>query len=154
MSQTNSEDNRTLTLNRMFNAPIQLVWDAWTQPGHIAQWWGPKGMETTIVKHDFKVGGEWEYAMMMPNGSAFIGDGVYLDIVELKKIYSSANFKPMTEGVEIRAYFEKQDEQTQFTFKVVHPTEAYCKQQRDMGFESGWESTFDRLETLVNSLNK
>lgn len=152
MNQSQSAENRTLTLSRTINAPLQLVWDTWTQPGHIAKWWGPKGMETTIVKHDFRIGGEWEYTMIMPNGSAFIGEGKYIDIIELKKICSSANFKPMTEGVEIQAYFDKQGEQTHFTFKVVHPTEAYCKQQREMGFENGWGSTFDRLEALIDTL--
>ncbi len=153
MNTDHSAENRTLTLNRTFNAPIKLVWDAWTQPGHIAQWWGPKGMETTIVKHDFKVGGEWEYAMIMPNGNAFIGDGIYIDIVELEKIRSTANFKPMTEGVEIQALFEQVGDRTNFTFNVIHPTEEYCKQQEAMGFKNGWGSTFDRLEELINTLN-
>lgn len=154
MSQNNSAENRTLTLARTFNAPIELVWEAWTQPDHIAQWWGPKGMDTTIVKHEFRVGGEWEYTMIMPDGSAFIGNGKYLDIVELERIRSTANFKPMTEGVEIQAYFQSIGNKTNFTFKVVHPTEEYCKQQEQMGFKNGWGSTFDRLENLIDSLTK
>ena len=148
-----NEDKRTLTLKRTFNAPVKLVWDAWTQPEHIANWWGPKGMKTKIVEHDFKVGGKWKYTLVMPDGSQFIGEGVYSLIVVLKKIFSSANFKPMTEGVEIQAVFEEDGEKTNFTFNVIHPTEEYCKQQEKMGFYNGWGSTFDRLENFVNSLN-
>lgn len=154
MNTNNSAESRTLTLNRTFDASIQIVWDAWTEPGHIAQWWGPKGMETTIVKHNFTIGGEWEYAMLMPDGSAFIGEGTYLDIIELEKIRSTANFKPMTEGVEIQAFFEKNGDKTNFTFNVVHPTEEYCKQQEAMGFKNGWGSTFDRLEEFITSLSQ
>ena len=102
---TNATGNRVLSLERTFSAPIKLVWEAWTQPEHIAQWWGPKGMETEVLQHDFKAGGAWKYSMKMPDGSEFIADGVYKEIVEFEKIISSANFKPMTEGVEIQALF-------------------------------------------------
>ena len=149
MSETNL-DNRTLTLERTLNAPIKLVWEAWTNSEHIAQWWGPKGMNTKVIEHDFKVGGQWKYSMLMPDGNEFITEGVYSAIVELEKIISSADFKPMTEGVEIQALFEADGEKTKFTFNVVHETEEYCKQQEAMGFYNGWASTFDRLEIFVS----
>jgi len=60
----------------------------------------------------------------------------------------------MTEGVEIRAMFEKDGDQTNFTFSVVHPTEEYCKQQEQMGFYNGWGSAFKRLETFLETLFK
>jgi len=111
-------------------------------------------MKTEIVEHNFKVGGSWKYSMKMPDGSNFISEGVYSVIVALQKIFSSANFKPMTEGVEIQALFEGNGDKTNFNFNVIHPTEEYCKQQEKMGFYNGWGSTFDRLATLVNALNK
>ena len=111
-------------------------------------------MEIKVVGHDFKVGGKWKYTMEMPDGSEFISNGVYSVIVEFEKIFSSANFKPMTEGVEIQALFEENGDQTNFTFNCVHPTEEYCKQQEQMGFYNGWGSSFDRLETYVNALVK
>lgn len=151
MSETNDAANRTLTLERTFKAPISLVWEAWTNPEHIAQWWGPEGMETKVNKHDFRVGGAWEYAMTMPDGNVFIAEGVYKEIVELEKICSTADFKPMTEGVEIQAYFEADGDQTKFTFKCVHETEAYCKQQEEMGFYNGWGSVFNRLGEFLEN---
>lgn len=151
MSNTNELNNRTLTLERTLNAPIKLVWEAWSQADHIAQWWGPKGMETTVIEHDFKVGGNWKYVMIMPDGNEFITDGVYSEITEFEKIVSSADFKPMTVGVEIQALFEEKGDKTIFTFNVVHPTQEYCKQQEAMGFYNGWASTFDRLENYLKS---
>ncbi len=144
-------NNRTLTLKRTFNAPIALVWQAWTQAEHIAQWWGPKGMQTQIAEHDFRVGGQWKYVMLMPDGNEFIGAGVYSEIIELEKIVTSANFRPMTEGVELEVLLESEGNQTHFTFNVIHPTEAYCKQQEQMGFYNGWGSTFDRLDDYLNN---
>lgn len=151
MGKINEVKNRTLTLKRTFKAPIKVVWEAWTRPEHIAQWWGPKGMETTIIEHDFKVGGRWKYAMLMPDGNKFITEGVYSGIVEFKKIVSSADFKPMTVDVEIQALFEQNGDKTNFTFNVVHKTEEYCKQQEQMGFYNGWGSTFDRLGDFVSN---
>ncbi len=143
--------NRTITIQKTFEAPIQLVWEAWTEPEHIAKWWSPKGMETKVVEHEFKVGGKWTYVMPMPNGQKFIADGVYTDIVELVKIFSSANFKPMTEGVEIQSIFEKYGDKTNFTFNAIHPTEEYKIQQEKMGILNGWGSVFTRLDEFLKT---
>lgn len=151
MSNTTDLDERTLSLTRTFNAPVKLVWEAWTQPEHIAQWWGPMGMKTRVIEHNFNVGGEWRYAMATPDGNEFITEGVYSAIVELEKIFSSADFKPMTEGVEIQALFEEDGNKTNFTFNCIHPTKEYCEQQEKMGFYNGWGSVFDRLAEFVSS---
>ncbi len=145
----NDASNRTLTLERTFNAPIKLVWEAWSQPEHIVNWWGPKGMETKVIEHNFEPGGSWKYSMMMPDGNEFLAEGVYSEIVEQVKIISSADFKPMTEGVELQAYFKADGDQTHFTFSVVHETEEYCRQQEEMGFYNGWGSVFDRLNEFL-----
>lgn len=149
-----NDASRTLTIKKTFDVPVKLVWEAWTRPEHIAKWWGPQGMKTKIVEHDFRVGGKWKYTMAMPDGSAFIGEGIYSLIVSLQRVFSSANFIPMTEGVEIQAIFEAKGNKTEFTFNVVHPTEEYRDQQEKMGFYNGWGSTFTRLESFVMTLNK
>ena len=154
MSKMNDAKNRTLTINKVFNAPIKLVWEAWIKPDHIIQWWAPKGMKVTVIKHDFKVGGKWKFVMPMPDGNEFISEGQYLEIVEFNKIITTADFKPMTEGVELQVFFEADGDKTNFTFSVIHPTEEYCKQQEKMGFYNGWGSAFDRLEILLSSLAK
>jgi len=149
MKSDSNKTNRTVTIERVYNAPISLVWEAWTNPEHIANWWGPKGMKTRVLTHEFKVGGIWKYAMAMPDGKDFISEGTYSEIVPFKKIVTSADFKPMTQGVELQILLEEDGENTKFTFKVVHPTEAYKIQQEKMGIYNGWGSTFDRLEVFL-----
>ena len=144
---------RTVTIERSFDAPIELVWEAWTQPEHIAKWWSPKGMETKIIAHDFSVGGKWKYAMPMPNGTEFIAEGEYTEIVEFERICSLADFRPMTEGVEIQSLFKANGSKTDFTFHVIHPTEEYKIQQEKMGILNGWGSVFERLSTLLSELS-
>ena len=145
MSKTNVENNRTVTIERIYEAPVALVWKAWTHPEHIANWWGPKGMETKVIEHDFRVGGRWKYTMLMPDGNEFISEGKYSEIIELEKIVTSADFKPMTEGVELQVLLEGVGDKTKFTFKVIHTTEEYRIQQEKMGIYNGWGSVFDRL---------
>ncbi|NND06841.1 MAG: activator of HSP90 ATPase [Saprospiraceae bacterium] len=150
MSEQNESQDRTVTIERLFDAPINLVWKAWIQPEHISHWWGPKGMEIDIVEHDFKVGGKWKYTMPMPDGKVFTSEGEYLDIIEGKKIVTTADFRPMTEGVELHMQFEEKGERTHFTFQVVHPTVEYKLQQEKMGIYNGWGSAFDRLDAFLD----
>lgn len=143
--------DRTLTIEKTLKAPVSLVWEAWTDPDHIANWWGPKGMNTKVKAHDFAVGGAWNYVMTMPDGNEFTAEGVYSLIEELEKIFTSANFRPMTEGVEMQCHFEAKGEETEFTFHVIHPTAEYCQKQEKMGFYNGWGSVFERLEEHLES---
>jgi uncharacterized protein YndB with AHSA1/START domain len=145
------EKNRTLSLKKTFNAPVKLVWNAWTHPDHIVKWWAPKGMKVNVIEHNFKVGGTWKYTMPMPDGTEFVSEGQYLEIVEFKKIVTTASFKPMTEGVEMRVCFEEEGpDKTSFTFSIIHETEEYCRQQEKMGFYNGWATAFDRLEAVLS----
>jgi len=83
----------------------------------------------------------------MPDGIEFISEGTYKGIVELKKIITSADFKPLRENVKLQAYFEADGKKTKFTFSVVHNTLEYCKQE-EMGFHNGRGSALDRLEAI------
>ena len=145
---------RTLSITKIIDAPVKLVWDAWTNPDHIIQWWAPPGMKIKVEKHDFKVGGQWRYTMPMPDGSTFASEGKYLEITPLKRIVTTADFKPMTEGVELHVSFEEAGDKTNFTFSVVHANEDYAKAQEKMGFYNGWGSAFRRMELVINSLTK
>lgn len=151
MANENDLSKRILTLKKTFNVPRQTVWEAWTKAEHIVQWWAPKGMSVSVVEHDFRVGGKWKYTMPMPDGSEFTSEGVYSEIVEPEKIVTTADMKPMTEGVVMVMLFEEVGTQTIFTFSVIHRTEEYCKAQEKMGFYNGWGSAFERLEAYLGN---
>ena len=153
MAERNETGKRVLTLKRTFDASVELVWEAWTQAEHIVRWWAPKGMQVTIVEHSFKPGGKWKYTLPMPDGSEFISEGVYKEIIELQKIVTTADFRPMTEGVVMQMLFEANGDKTNFTFSVVHPTEEYARQQEQMGFYNGWGTAFERLNGYMVGLS-
>lgn len=86
-------------------------------------------------------------------GQVFFTEGIYQEIVPFEKIVSSADFKPLTEGVEIQALFEADGDKTKFTFLIIHPTETYKIQQEKMGVQNGWGSVFDKLGEYLIKIN-
>jgi uncharacterized protein YndB with AHSA1/START domain len=72
---------RELVIERVFDAPPELVFQAWTQPAHLARWWGPKGFTNPVCEVDLRVGGAWRIVMRAPNGVEYPGGGIYREIV-------------------------------------------------------------------------
>ena len=68
-SNTTNPLERELTLTRVFDAPRELVFQAWTDPAHLKQWWGPQGFTTPACEVDLRVGGAWKIVMRFPDGS-------------------------------------------------------------------------------------
>jgi len=141
----------TLSIEMTFDATKKEVWKAWSQADQIASWWGHKGMEVKVVKMEFEEGGDWLFTMLMPNGKLFKSEGVYLKIIPNEKIISKADFKPMTEGIEMHISLEEKGSKTVMEFACVHPTVEYCKAQEEMGFYKGWGAV---LENLKRHLSK
>lgn len=75
-----------LVLTRTFDAPRKLVFEAWTDPKHLARWWGPRGFTTTVREMDVRPGGAWSYAMRGPDGHDYPFDGVYVDVVDPERL--------------------------------------------------------------------
>jgi uncharacterized protein YndB with AHSA1/START domain len=90
----NSPVNETerMVVTRVFDAPRELVWKAWTDPKYVTQWWGPKGFTTPFCEMDFRVGGKFLYCMRAPDGQEFWNGGEYHEIVPQEKIVSSMYF--------------------------------------------------------------
>ncbi|MDT7830680.1 SRPBCC domain-containing protein [Pricia sp. S334] len=151
METKENTSERTLSITKTMPAPVQSVWEYWTKPEHIVKWWGPEGMKTNIVKHDFNIGGGWRFTVEKPDGNTFVSDGTYADIVPNKKLVTSADFKPMTIGVVLKLLFEEDGSKTHVKLHILHPTVAYCQQQKGEGFYKGWDAAFDRLERYLTS---
>ncbi len=81
-----------MTITRVFDAPRNLVWKAWTDPQYAKQWWGPHGFTTPVYQSDFRVGGKFLICMKSPDGQEFWNAGEYHEIVPPEKIVSSMYF--------------------------------------------------------------
>jgi uncharacterized protein YndB with AHSA1/START domain len=81
-----STAERELVVTRLIDAPRRLVFKAWTQPEHIARWWGPQGYTTIHCDMDIRVGGAYRFGMRSPQGSEHWKRGIYREIVEPERI--------------------------------------------------------------------
>ena len=75
-------NGRAVVLGRVFNAPRELVWEAWTKPEHTDKWWGPEGFKTNTQEMDLREGGVWRHAMVGPDGTEYPNRTEYLEIVK------------------------------------------------------------------------
>src|SRR4051812_32998317 len=69
-----------LNLQRVYDAPVKMVWEAWTDPKQVAQWWGPRGFSITTHKHDLRSGGMWHYTMHGPDGKDYENKTKYYEV--------------------------------------------------------------------------
>src|SRR4051794_21742416 len=83
--KSNTAD-RELIITRTVRAPVELVWEVWTNPAHIANWWGPDGFTNTITKMEVRPGGVWELIMHGPDGTDYPNKSIFKEILPLKKI--------------------------------------------------------------------
>mgnify|MGYP001614693913 CR=1 FL=1 len=80
-------DKDKIVIERVFDAPVEKVWQAWTDPKMVAKWWGPEGFTAPSIKIDLRVGGKYTYAMQGPKGSQWdkvmYSSGVFKKIADL-----------------------------------------------------------------------
>src|SRR6476646_6623292 len=69
-----------IRLLRVFDAPVAVVWDAWTQDKQVAQWWGPRGFTITTHSKDLRPGGNWDYTMHGPDGVDYPNKTLYHEV--------------------------------------------------------------------------
>ena len=80
-----------LTFTRIFDAPRELVFKVWTDPYHVAQWWGPHGLTIPLSKVDARVGGLFEVHMLTPDGTLLPCVGAFKEVVPYERIVFSSN---------------------------------------------------------------
>jgi len=81
-----------IIISRIFDAPRELVWKAWTDPEHFKRWWGPKDYTCPFCQMDLRVGGKYLNCMRSPEGQDFWSTGVYREIVPLERIVYTDSF--------------------------------------------------------------
>jgi uncharacterized protein YndB with AHSA1/START domain len=92
MTENTASKVERMVVTRIFDAPRELVWKAWTEPKYVMQWWGPKGFSASSCEMDFRVGGKFLLCTKMPDGQDFWHCGEYHEIVPQEKIVSSMYF--------------------------------------------------------------
>jgi uncharacterized protein YndB with AHSA1/START domain len=144
-------NERELKLERVVDAPRELIWKCWTEPEHLKHWFTPRPWLTTGCKIDLRVGGEFFTMMQSPDGGDFPNHGVYLEIVQNRRLVFTdaytAGWQP-SENPFFTAIVEFEDAgagKTKYTAHARHWTIENAKKHEEMGFHDGWAKALEQL---------
>ena len=158
---TVNKENNTVNVTREFGANLSLVWEAWTNPEILDQWWAPKPWKTETVTMDFREGGTWLYYMQGPEGERHYCKNDYIKI-EIEKMFSGLdafcdeNGKtneqfPRTEWVN---HFNQNGNTTTVTIKAQYASLEDLEKIIAMGFKEGFTMALENLDHYFESLKK
>jgi uncharacterized protein YndB with AHSA1/START domain len=159
--------SKEFVISRVFDAPRALVWECFTKPERMKDWWGPKGVTIVKSQMDLRVGGTYHYGMQQPDGTVMRGRMVYREITPPERLVFINSFSDEAGGlgrhplapqwpIEMLSIFtfeEMADGKTRFTVRWTphNPTEEERK-TFEGGFDSmtmGWSGTLDKLTAYL-----
>jgi uncharacterized protein YndB with AHSA1/START domain len=154
-TRTKSPMEGELTITRIIDAPRELVYQAWTDPTHMAQWWGPKGFTNPVCEIDAKVGGVLHIVMRAPDGAEHPMRGIFQEVVKPERlVFTSiavdAQGNTLLEGI-ATVTFEAEGTRTKLTVHTRAEGKVPLAAQMLAGMEAGWTQSIDRLEALAGS---
>ena len=150
---------REVTLTRVFDAPIDLVYRAWTTPELVRRWWGAKRGEVTLAEIDLRVGGRWRYLAVTDDGFEVGFHGEYREIVPDERIVSTEVYEGMPQGdgpeqgTLNTLTLTEVDGRTTLEVLVEAPSREIRDAIIDSGMEAGMQDALDLLEEVAVSLD-
>jgi uncharacterized protein YndB with AHSA1/START domain len=155
------KENKTITVRREFNAELPLVWDAYTKPELLDQWWAPLPYKNETKTMDFREGGKWHYSMLSPEGQRHYCLLFYLKINELRNFEAkdsfgdengnlNNDFPSMSWNTRFAENRDKTNIHITILFNSLEDLEAIIK----MGFKEGFTMGLNQLDTLLFNLKK
>jgi uncharacterized protein YndB with AHSA1/START domain len=147
--------DREIAMTRVFDAPRELVFKAYTDPSRIPQWWGPKGFTTTVDQMDVRPGGVWRFVQRGPDGSEYAFNGVYREIAPPQRIVSTFEFEGMPGHVSVETLtLEEHTGKTKVTSMSLFQTVEDRDSMLQSGMEAGAAETYDRFAELLEALQE
>lgn len=133
-------------IERIYDAPVEAVWDAWTDPAKVAQWWGPRGFTLTTHSKDLRVGGHWHYTMHGPDGTDYPNRTVYHEVETYRKlVYDHGANDTQPPMFRVTALFSELNGKTKLQMIMALPTREAAESTRKFVKAAGGNGTWDRL---------
>ena len=150
-------NDNELTITRVFDAPRELLWKAFTTKESLTQWWGPKGWTLPVCEIDFRVGGEWFYCMAGPNGEQSCGVAVFKEISAPERFVNTDSFaddkgnvnESMPTTTITNEFVDLGNGQSKLVSHARYDSAEQLKMVLEMGMGEGIRQTWDRLDDLV-----
>lgn len=148
--------DREIVIERTFNGPARIVFDAWTRPELVKRWWAPRSLGVSVVSidADVRVGGGYRYVLLPAGGDEFAFSGTYTEITPHSRLVYTQVFEPMRDAGEmvITVTFDERDGTTRMVSREVYPSREARDAALESGMEHGMRETMDQLDELVASL--
>ena len=137
---------RELKMTRLFSAPLKKMWEVWTNPELIVNWWGPDGFTNTIHKMDLHEGGEWKLTMHGPDGKNYPNRSIFKEIISNEKIV----FEHFNPHFITTVLFEPTKEKTRIDWSLLFDTaEMYDIIVKVHKADEGQKQNLDKLEKYL-----
>ena len=151
-------EDRLLTVSYIYAAPRNLVWDAWTIPEQMEQWYGPEGFSARVEQNDVVTGGKWRNVLIGPDGTEYPSEGMFFEVIPGEKLVSTDDFGEefkavsdldLPEGMVSTIMFQDVAGGTKVTVQIQHPSVAERIKHEEMGVVPGWQSMLICLERFL-----
>lgn len=145
-------DGREIILSRIVRAPRNIVFQAWTSPEKLAEWWGPKGFTITIESFNMTTAGEWKFVMHSPDGINYSNRVVFIEVLEPERISFSQSSDTDNDPDQFNTTvtFDEQDDCTCIDMRLIFKTtEARDHVIRSYDGIEAAQQSLDRLEELL-----
>lgn len=141
--------DREIRLSRLLDAPIELVWEVFTQADHIKNWWGPHGFSNTITTMDVQPEGKWSLVMHGQDGTDYRNESVFREIVKHRRIVFDHVSGPKYTGT---IEFEKQGDKTLLRWHMVFESrEQFIQVVKTFKADEGAKQNIERLITYLQT---
>jgi uncharacterized protein YndB with AHSA1/START domain len=163
-------NDRIFVIERIFDAPRHLVFEAWTDPRHLARWWGPRICTCPVCEVDLRPGGAYRITMRMPDGVDYPVTGVFREIVKPERLVmtmdctehpaawhdmvkanrAATDINP-AEIFVMTATFDEMEGKTRLMVRIRFASDAIRDAMLKMGMNEGWSQSLDRLDENLHA---
>ncbi|MGL2965946.1 SRPBCC domain-containing protein [Flavobacterium sp. XGLA_31] len=145
-----STANREIIVTRLLPSPVTHVWEVWTNPDHIKQWWGPNGFTNTITQMDVIPDGVWKLIMHGPDGTDYDNESRFTEVVPYQKIaYNHLSGHEFTATI----LFEERGMQTHMHWQMLFESKEELDRILSLyDIREGLNQNADRLQTYITNL--
>ena len=148
--QVATPTSREIVMTRVFDAPRQMVFDAFSKPELLKRWFGPRGWTLSTCEVDLRVGGGFRFVLRGPDGREMGMRGLYKELAPPERSVHMETFDdfPGSES-QVTAVFTERDGKTTFTATVLYPSQQVRDAVIASGMEHGAAESYDRLAELL-----
>lgn len=147
--QVTTPSDREILLTRVFNAPRQMVFDAFSKPELLKRWFGPRGWSLVVCEVDFRVGGGFRFVMRGPDGKDMGMRGVYREIAAPERTVHMESFDDYPGESQVTAVMTEKDGKTTLNATILYPSQEVRDIVIKSGMEHGAAESYDKLAEML-----